>query len=135
LFFIYLHWAGVSFYSTFYKFAKTYVFIKQSLFSILCWLLFCIKKQKSLFIHKDTESFCRVPSTYLILYLSLLNLSTCVGFSTVFLLLSCFLKTLFLFLFDHFYKNKFCVLSLNINKVMETFTHKNKLSFSFLETE
>ena len=29
LFFIKLHWAGISFYTTFLKFAKTYVFVKQ----------------------------------------------------------------------------------------------------------
>jgi hypothetical protein len=41
---------------------------------------------------KVTEPFCRVPSTYFYHHLGFVNLSTCVGFSTVFLILIFFLQ-------------------------------------------
>ena len=55
------HRAGVSLYTSFFKFAETCVFIKQSLSSILCQLLKEVIPKKATPFSEVTESFCRVP--------------------------------------------------------------------------
>ena len=55
------HRAGVSLYTSFYKFAETCVFNKQSLSSFL-WQQFKIFYKIATLYSEVTELFCRVPS-------------------------------------------------------------------------
>ena len=77
------HWAGVSSYTSFYKLAETCVFIKQSLPPFLCQLL-GVAPKKSPLLPKLRGYFAEFLQQSSFKHLSLLNLSTCVGFSTVF---------------------------------------------------
>ena len=76
------HRAGVRPYTSFYNFAESCVFAKQSLPPALCHLPF-IKKVGTP-SPEVTESFCRVPSILFSQRLSIFYLFTCGGFSTVF---------------------------------------------------
>ena len=73
------HRAGVSLYTSFYKFAETCVFTKQLLSSILCQLL-KVALKKLLLIPKLRSHFAEFLQHNYLKRLNLLNLSTCVGF-------------------------------------------------------
>jgi len=101
-FLILQHWAGVSLNTSFYKFAETCAFSKQSLSPILCQL----KKKflnKLLLLQKLQSHFAEFLQHNYLKRLNLLNQSTCVGLSTVFIikLKSYFLKILYNFYFNH----------------------------------
>lgn len=74
--FILIHRPGISHYTSFYKLAMTCVFVKQSTYPILC----------ELYVYKAspypevTETFCRVPLQTFTQRLSLLDLTTSVGY-------------------------------------------------------
>ncbi len=94
------HWAGVSLNTSFYKLAETCVFIKQSLSPILCQL-FKVSQIKLLLIPKLRSHFAEFLQHNSLKRLNLLNLPTCVGFSTVLYFLKLFLENTIKLLFNH----------------------------------
>jgi len=73
------HRAGVSLYTSFYKFAETCVFIKQSLPPIL-WQLNQVALVKLFLLPKLRNHFAEFLQHHSLIGLGLLNLSTRVGF-------------------------------------------------------
>ena len=78
------HWAGVSLNTSFYKLAKTCVFNKQSLSPIL-YQRYKVALIKLLLIPKLRSQFAEFLQHNYSKRFNLLNLSTCVSLSTVFI--------------------------------------------------
>ena len=124
----YLHRAGVSLYTSFYNFAETCVFNKQSLPPILCHF----NKNQSTPYSEVTESICRVPLIQLIQAPQCIYTYPPVSVLVRFLFYcNYFLKQLFRFLKKLLYKIAKLILFVIYKKIINQKKISIKYSLSF----